>query len=318
MVRASLEQKSYQHALDFLIENEPERRFDTRLTYESFLALQGQARTRYGDECFPRVEYSSRGSTVTIHTVHSALHAKAAEVVQQWLDEALRAELVSHDMREVGDRFSTARGRTMTTGNDLKVSVKNPDGGLVYHKSGQETMTVAIVVGVSQAYQPLKDDIMTWLHEFHCRTGVLFSLKEKPGFKYPMNEYSAADIGPFQNAISRARLDQPFGPYVYNQHQWFGSLDHAFVEIYRRDTNGGLKSRQRFNVIKDGKLVLPGDSVNLTLTVKDMFPYDEEDIDVIQLLPMFFRNNFLQEFLEDGVAGAARWRFNDAIGNRRN
>ncbi|KAK9242712.1 hypothetical protein V1506DRAFT_555892 [Lipomyces tetrasporus] len=272
MVRASLEQKSYQRALGFLIENEPERRFD--------IPLQGQARTRYGDECFPRVEYSSR--------VHSALHAKAAEVVQQWLDEALRAELASHDMREVGDRFSTARGRTMTTGNDeLKVSVKNPDGGLVYHKAGQERMTVAIVVGVSQAHHPLKDDIMTWMHEFHCRTGVLFSLKEKPGFKHPMN--SAADIGP---------LDQPFGPYVYNQQQWFGSLDRAFVEIYRRDTNGGLKPPQRFNVIKDGKFVLPGDSVNLTLTVKDMFPRDEEDIDGIQLLPMFFRNNFLQEFLE--------------------
>ncbi|KAK9319308.1 hypothetical protein V1517DRAFT_52380 [Lipomyces orientalis] len=172
-------------------------------------------------------EYSSRGSTVTIHTVRSAVHAHASEVLQQWIDEVLRTELASHNMGEVGDRFHTARGRTMTTTNDeLKGSVKNPDGGLVYHKAGQETMTVAVVVGVSQAYQPLKDDIRTWMHEFHCSTGILFSLKEKSGFKYPsnatLNEYSA-DIGPFQNAISRARLDQPFGPYVYNQHQWFVS-----------------------------------------------------------------------------------------------
>ncbi|KAK9242393.1 hypothetical protein V1506DRAFT_517191 [Lipomyces tetrasporus] len=43
------EQPSYQRALKFLRDNEPERRLDIRLSYENFKTLETQAAEFYGD-----------------------------------------------------------------------------------------------------------------------------------------------------------------------------------------------------------------------------------------------------------------------------
>ncbi|KAK9358457.1 hypothetical protein V1504DRAFT_461048 [Lipomyces starkeyi] len=48
MATADDEQASYERALNFLTANEPERRFDIRLSYRSFQALEEQAHALYG------------------------------------------------------------------------------------------------------------------------------------------------------------------------------------------------------------------------------------------------------------------------------
>ncbi|KAK9483984.1 hypothetical protein V1527DRAFT_471486 [Lipomyces starkeyi] len=43
------EDASYQRALNFLKDNESERRLDIRLSYQSFRAIEAQAQALYGD-----------------------------------------------------------------------------------------------------------------------------------------------------------------------------------------------------------------------------------------------------------------------------
>ncbi|KAK9350202.1 hypothetical protein V1523DRAFT_326133, partial [Lipomyces doorenjongii] len=71
-----------------------------------------------------------------------------------------------------------------------------------------------------ETYKELFAHITRRMQEFHCRTGILFSLNETPRFSYPgrevMNAYSVAnDLDPFRVTFEVVRLNQPFGHYGY-------------------------------------------------------------------------------------------------------
>ncbi|KAK9311911.1 hypothetical protein V1524DRAFT_440881 [Lipomyces starkeyi] len=227
-----------------------------------------------GDKRYPRVEYSSRDATVTIYTALSTLHANAADVLQMCIFNGVRAALDSHGKGELGNRFRGVRDRTCNTvHNELRESVKIPDAGLVYRKPGSKaTFTVVIEVGVSESCHRLKADVNVWMQDFRCRTVILFLLKEQPKFKCPrkaaMRAYVADDGDTFDNAIYQVRDNQPFGPYLYNTHSWFGTLDTAFVEIYRRDPNTGVITQpNRKYVTRDGRMELTMPIWALLLTI---------------------------------------------------
>ncbi|KAK9322190.1 hypothetical protein V1517DRAFT_324303 [Lipomyces orientalis] len=157
-------------------------------------------------------------------------------------------------------------------------------------------------VGVSETQ--LFADIMRWMQEFHCRTGILFSLNETPKFSYPgrqvMNEYSVAnDLDPFRVTMVEARHRQPRGPYGHRGLNWFGTLGSAFIEIYRRDPISGVVNQPpRIPVVANGYRVLQGDSVDVGLTMEDLFPPGgQEDIEEIRQLSISLDANLLQQFL---------------------
>ncbi|KAK9243368.1 hypothetical protein V1506DRAFT_544570, partial [Lipomyces tetrasporus] len=242
-----VEKRAYQNALDFLIANEPEQRFDTRLPFSCFLALQEEAHKRYHEESYPRVEYSSKDSTVTIITCQSSLHANAAQFLQEWIVNGARRELTNQGRGELGNRLRPLVDETRNARNDdeSSESVKKPDGGLKYYRDFRTVTVAAIEVGVSEKYEKLIADVTLWMEEFHCRTGILFSLNETPRFRYPrrqdMNGFSVAnDLNPFHDAVVEVGRNQPFGPYPYRGHNWFGSLESAFIEIFRRDPLTGM------------------------------------------------------------------------------
>ncbi|KAK9357714.1 hypothetical protein V1504DRAFT_463612 [Lipomyces starkeyi] len=312
------EQELYKRALEFLKANEPEGWLDIQLSYSSFEELVEKARKLYGDnKIYPRVEYSCEDSTVTIYTAQSALHAQATNILQRWIDEWSRAELVNHEKQELCRRFSPASGRTYNSLNpNFKGSTKVPDGGLVYEKEHVQTVTVVIEVGVSEAYERLRKDIELWMREFGCRTGILFSLKEEPKFKSPsrraLDAYSTEDVDQFQNTMREVRHSQPFGPYLYNRHRWFGKLQEAFIEVFKRTQNTSRIRRQRYSVVENGQLVLPG-NVNLSITIADIFPFGEEDIEGIQSVPVYLQIDTLQKFLGDGAQWTAEERFKNKV-----
>ncbi|KAK9316195.1 hypothetical protein V1522DRAFT_335377, partial [Lipomyces starkeyi] len=201
--------------------------------------------------------------------------------------------------------------------DDGKESVKTPDGGLEYSRPGLEAVAVvAIEVGVSETYEKLFADITRWMQEFHCHTGILFSLNETPRFSYPgrqvMNAYSAAiDLDPFSVTIGEARLNQPFGYYL----NWFGTLDSAFIEIYRRDPISASYEANNFRsqLLRVGIELLQGDNIDVGLAMEDLFPPGQEDIEEIRQVPISLDVNLLQKFLEDGTANTAKFRFQHAL-----
>ncbi|KAK9345649.1 hypothetical protein V1522DRAFT_407031 [Lipomyces starkeyi] len=95
------EQASYRRALNFLTANEPERRLDICLSYRTFQALEKPAHVLYGDAKYPRVEYDSSGSRLTIYTAPSALHGASAAALQQGIVNSVRDGLIRHHKQEL-------------------------------------------------------------------------------------------------------------------------------------------------------------------------------------------------------------------------
>ncbi|KAK9352246.1 hypothetical protein V1523DRAFT_414592 [Lipomyces doorenjongii] len=198
---------------------------------------------------YPRVEYSATDSRVTIHTVPTALHSSAAVNLQEHINYCIRDVVVQHGTQSllrllmgVGDttyEFTDDQGRGAT---------KSPDSGLKYFRfGGLEELVFVIEVGVSEGYRALKADIMLWLNQFHCRTAILLWFKERQRFRYPRSSdpYSVRDRSAFEAAMTHAQLAHPFGPYCYRDHAWFGVMDTAIIEVFKRNPTSGTITAQK-------------------------------------------------------------------------
>ncbi|KAK9247790.1 hypothetical protein V1506DRAFT_530680 [Lipomyces tetrasporus] len=237
---AWVEDDSYQRALNFLKDNEPERRLDIRLSHQAFRALEAQACGLYDGEKFPRIDYSASDSRATIYTAPSVLHGSAAAAVQTAISCSVLDGLLRHNKQELINCIMPLGASTYESVDEQgRGSTKTSDGGLKYHKNGRKELVVMIQVGVSDGYSHLKSDIMVWLHEFHCRSAILLWLNERPRFSFPSQEsdsaYAPTQSAMFANAMAQNRRNTPFGPYLFNGHNWFGTLNTAFIEVYQRD-----------------------------------------------------------------------------------
>ncbi|KAJ8103417.1 hypothetical protein POJ06DRAFT_646 [Lipomyces tetrasporus] len=111
-----------------------------------------------------------------------------------------------------------------------------------------------------------------------------------------------------------SKMDQPFGPYSYNGHDWFGRLDTAFIEVFRRDQAG---PPQRTNVSENGQMLLHGTDANMGLTVTDLFRSGDESIQGNEAMLIHFDAARVQHLLANGALLTAHVRFNDTVGHRQ-
>ncbi|KAK9357949.1 hypothetical protein V1504DRAFT_322751 [Lipomyces starkeyi] len=306
---------SYQRALNFLTVNEPERRLDICLSYKYFLSLEEQAHALYGDAKYPRVEYSATDSRVTIYTAPTALHSSSAVALQQAISFSLHDILVQHGKQELFERIVPVGESTYESVDDQgSGSTKTPDGGLQYYWNGRTILTVVIEAGFSEGYSQLRDDIMVWLNEMHSRCAILLWLNERPRFRFPKitrnRVYAVTQLPLFTSAIEQMARDTPLGPYRYNQHNWFGTIDSAYIVVYRQDMPTNSHPYNSCPVVENGTLVVHGATLDIGLTIGDLFPPDEEQIADIQSEPVHVKAQYLLNALSSGAQNTAKARFN--------
>ncbi|KAK9482188.1 hypothetical protein V1527DRAFT_516011 [Lipomyces starkeyi] len=312
------EQASYQLALRFLTTNEVGERLDVHLSYESFQYLDEEAHALYGDAKYPRVEYSGTDSRVTIYTIPTALHGTSASSLQTAIRDSVRDILIRHDKRELLRCLQPVGEATYEFADDQgRPSSKTADGGLKYCKFGRTELIIVIEVGVSEAYQHLRADIELWLTSFQSPIGILLWLNERPRFSFPAAEscgaYSNNQRAMFKNAMDRTAREVPFGPYVYSGHKWFGILDTAIIEVFQRDMHTNKITSRKYPVTEGGHKVVHGDSIDIGLTIKDLFPPDEMTIDDIRLEPIRLDAIFLMEVFSGASKDTAVARFNHFV-----
>ncbi|ODQ70632.1 hypothetical protein LIPSTDRAFT_5408 [Lipomyces starkeyi NRRL Y-11557] len=107
----------------------------------------------------------------------------------------------------------------------------------------------------------------------------------------------------------------PFGPYRYREHTWFGTLDTAVLEVFKRDQNTGtVNSTGTYLVVQHGHMVVQGGSLDIGLNIGDVFPPNEEAIRVIQDERVQLGINFVRNMMASGSHDTAVSRFNRFIG----
>ncbi|KAK9371814.1 uncharacterized protein V1513DRAFT_386103 [Lipomyces chichibuensis] len=318
MTKSDNELLFYQRALDFITANEPEKRLDIRLSYKSFQAVEEQALALYGDEKYPLVEYSATDSRVTIYTAPTALHGSSAANLQRAIDIAVYNVLVQHRKQELFDRIVAVGESTYDSVDEQgRRSTKTPDAGFKYCYDGRTVLTIIMEVGVSEGYTQLKADIMLWMNEFHCRTAILLYNKESPKFVSPSNTdaYSINERPALVEAMNQIGQTNPLGPYRYRGHTWFGMLDTAVIEVFKRDQNTGtVDNTGKYHVVQNGQMVIQGDNLDIGLTIGDVFPQNEEAIRDIQDESVQLGINFVRNMLAYGTHDTAVSRFNHFIG----
>ncbi|KAK9314843.1 hypothetical protein V1524DRAFT_122332 [Lipomyces starkeyi] len=312
------ERASYQRAFNFLTANEPERRLDIYLSYKSFQSLEEKARAMYGDAKYPRVEYSALDSRVIIHTIPTALHGESAVGLQLCIRESVRDILIRFDKKRLTSRILPVGESTYSSvDNQGAHSTKTPDAGLQYDNGQRNDLLIIVEAGVSEGYQQLKADIELWLRKFGCRIGILLWLKEKPRFRLPArdssNSHSATERALFENAMWHARRRGPFGPYSFNGHNWFGTLDIALIEVFKTDVNANDISSEQYVVVEDGAATIQADSLDIGLIMGDAFPFDEQLSVDEKALPILLETELLLHIIQTAVHNTAIKRYNDSF-----
>ncbi|KAK9327236.1 hypothetical protein V1520DRAFT_365589 [Lipomyces starkeyi] len=312
------ERAYYQRALNFLTANEPERRLDIYLAYKSFRSLEEKARALYGDAKYPRVEYSAIDSRVTIHTIPTALHSVSAVGLQQCISVSIRDMLIRFDKKHLISRIVPVGESTYSSADDQGGrSSKTPDAGLQYDNGQRIDLLIIVEAGVSEGYQQLKADIELWLRKFGSRIGILLWLKEKPRFRFPArdggNSLSATERGLFETSMFHSRRSRPFGPYSFNGHTWFGTLDIALIEVFKMDVHINDISSEQYVVVEDGAATLQADSLDIGLIMEDVFPFDEQLSVDEKAQPILLETESLLQFVQTAVHNTAIKRYNDSL-----
>ncbi|KAK9317036.1 hypothetical protein V1522DRAFT_399213 [Lipomyces starkeyi] len=306
------EQQLYQTALDFLVKNEPEQYLEVKLSFESYEALEEQARNMYGEKKYPYVDYCETTSTVTIYTIPTYLHGHISAVLQNELCYAVREVLQCHGRQQLAANVMPSGESTERTKWGQHRVSKTPDGGIVYEIEEDSTLTVVIETGVSETYEKLKEDVTVWLEGTECRTCILVCLTETPKYRSPKPgaiQFSDSDFRMSVGTFSRASRHGPFGPYVHKGHTWFHVLESAFAEVYKRDDFSGKISSQKYQLVRDGNYVIGEDEVDLDLIVGDFIPTDESAVADIRLIPVQLSGRVISKVLRAGIARSAFQRF---------
>ncbi|KAK9373309.1 uncharacterized protein V1513DRAFT_449660 [Lipomyces chichibuensis] len=78
---------------------------------------------------------------------------------------------------------------------------------------------------------------------------IIICLQEHPKFKYPPKvahtiSLEAYDV--FKTTMADSMVENPFGPYIYNGHTWFGQLAEAFAIVYKRAEDGRITQSEPY------------------------------------------------------------------------
>ncbi|KAK9482646.1 hypothetical protein V1527DRAFT_447029 [Lipomyces starkeyi] len=308
------EEELFQHALDFLGDNEPEQCLRVQLPLDKYEELQRHAESLYGEKKYPYVDYCSNTSTVIIYTTPSPLHGMFSASLQSELYHVARNELIRLSKPELARKlkaFGESSKRPIFGGYNSRIS-KVPDGGLIYTLTRQDVLTVVIETGLSETYEKLQNDAKLWLEGAHCQMAIIVCLEEQPKFKYPKKTTHNASLeiyDDFENVIADTSTENPFGPYMYNDHAWFGKLDEAFAVVYKRDEDGSTSESERYWLVRDGIFLVDHDTLDTGVTLGDIVPRAEAAGDDIRTVPVKFDTEEIRELLMSGTRNTASVRF---------
>ncbi|KAK9361000.1 hypothetical protein V1504DRAFT_491724 [Lipomyces starkeyi] len=266
------EEASYQRPLNFLKDNEPERRLDIRLSYQSFRALEAQAHRLYGDAKYPRLDYSGTDSRVTIYTIPTAL-------------DSVRDGLLRHNKQELLRRINPIGESTISSTDDL----------------GEETyqqLRADINVWLSHIHG--RTAILLWFKEspsFRNPTNA--------------DPYSVTDSPAFDHAMQQAQRDHSLGPYRYRDHDWCGTVAEAFIEVFNSNSDNEEPMRyvsSKAILSQNGLIVVQDRNLDTGLILGDLFPSDD-GVGAAQAEPICLDMAFLKGAIESAARATATTRF---------
>ncbi|KAK9360371.1 hypothetical protein V1504DRAFT_433911 [Lipomyces starkeyi] len=97
--------------------------------------------------------------------------------------------------------------------------------------------------------------------------------------------------------------ENPFGPYTYNGHTWFGQLAEANAVVCKRAEDGNITQSEPYRLVQDGTFLVQGDELDTGITLGDVLPRDEMTAPDIRAVPIKFVTEDIRELL---MAGARR------------
>ncbi|KAK9345901.1 hypothetical protein V1522DRAFT_421509 [Lipomyces starkeyi] len=228
----------YQRALDFLVANEQEQSLQIKLPFDKFEALESYTSNLYGDKKYPYVDNCPTISTANIYTAPTPLNGQISSQLQHLIQRSAENVLIRQNRPELARK--------------LQASGKSSDRAIFggysrkYPKPWMET-------GLSENYEKLQKDVTLWLDGMHCNTAIPVCLQEYP----PKNEhrFTLESFDVFQEVMAKSSVETPFGPYIYDDHTWFGQLAQSFAEVSKRSEDGTIQS-QTYRLIREGKFVI--------------------------------------------------------------
>ncbi|KAK9357568.1 hypothetical protein V1504DRAFT_398539, partial [Lipomyces starkeyi] len=258
-------------------------------------------------------DYCSNTSTVIIYTAPSPLHGMFSASFQSELYHVAKNELIRLNKPELARKlkaFGESSDRPIFGGYNSRIS-KVPDGGLIYTLTREDVLTVVIETGLSETYEKLQNDAKLWLDGAHCQMAIIVCLEEQPKFKYPKNTTHNASLeiyDHFKNSMADTSTENPFGPYMYNYHAWFGKLDEAFAVVYKRDEDGRTTESEPYWLVRDGIFLVEDDTLDTGVTLGDIVPRDEAAGADIRTVPVKFDTEEIRELLMSGARNTASFR----------
>ncbi|KAK9253125.1 hypothetical protein V1507DRAFT_459656 [Lipomyces tetrasporus] len=206
--------------------------------------------------------------------------------------------------------YGESSDRPRFGGYNRRVS-KTPDGGLLYSFNNKKVLALVIETGLTEDYQKLQNDIRLWLHGMHCRTGMLICLEEEPKFKSPRKRrrLTRENFDDFDRVMAETSNETPFGPFVYDNHTWFGKLASVCVEVHRRVDASGDSQVEPTWLVRDGTFGIRSEAVDFGLTLGDLFPEDESDVADVRSVAVRLSTQDIKELLVDGAERTASYRF---------
>ncbi|KAK9235079.1 hypothetical protein V1525DRAFT_421659 [Lipomyces kononenkoae] len=269
----------YKKALRLLKDNSPEQRLEIHWPRHMYLQLrhaysQQMAETKVSDDKrYPYLSYNSLTETVTVVTVPNSIHEVAVYELNTEIIASANAYLSEHAPGLLDYILPLGSTTTDDFHGDYVHSSKQPDGGITYN----DDVMIAIEVGTSQSYKSLSDAKDMWINGHHVKVCVLVYVKELPRFKNPTTAYDIEDARAAMDTLYQSVDEQKqgydsrghYGPIVYREHKWAGTLDTGFIEIWR----AGNSSPERYELIEAG-VASPETPTTLGLRISDMVPDD--------------------------------------------
>ncbi|KAK9384932.1 hypothetical protein V1515DRAFT_575436 [Lipomyces mesembrius] len=307
---------NYNKAFTLLKENPLEQRLDVQLPYEKFLQLDAafsELKSAAGiseDQRYPSLAYNSFTETVTVVTVPSSIHEGASRWIEKDIIEFAQDYLFSHSSQTVNNIYYVGSTTQFFPLGGYTRSRKEPDGGFTYISVGGENkLVIAVEVGNSGTYARLCEDKDMWIGGKGVNVVILVCFSERPRFTFPDTSpyQTITDIRAELAAMSRivgetteSNIPQSYyGPLGYRDHTWVGTLNEAFIEVWRQDTNP-----VRYELIRDGFSAdnLPN---TLGLMISDLYPRDSwEAADIPDSTIPFLSTRFIQRLRGHCIAAA--------------
>ncbi|KAK9482425.1 hypothetical protein V1527DRAFT_485743 [Lipomyces starkeyi] len=270
----------YEEVFKLLTENPPEQILDVQVPYSKYNQMEATfSRIKADkniseDQRYPYLEYNNFTETLTVVTIPNSIHEVAVYELNFDIMAGANDYLSEHAPGLMDRILPLGSTTTIDFDGDYSNSSKQPDGGIKYAIAAESNVMIAIEVGISQSYKSLCDAKDMWINGHHVKVCVLVCLNESPRFKNPTTAYdSIEDVRTEMATMKQSVAEQMrgyksrgyYGPIVYRRHKWTGTLNEAFIEIWR----AGNTIPERYELTQAG-VACPNLPTTLGLKISDM------------------------------------------------